>query len=288
MECLKDEAIRAKSIAVGMMEQKDYIGAKLSAMRAKSLFEKLDGISELLTILELYVHAEQKKYGEVNWYDVLGVDRSADDEIIRPRYKHLALLVHPDKNKYTSADDAFKLITEAKSVLLDPIKRLEYNKKMGYENVRKNIFDSTPSWLSQHNVPSHTGVSSAPSWLFKQDASTHSGGPSALSKPSEHKGSGPSSPSNWASRETSAPKPQDGSAKAPRKRTHVPSQQTIVTFWTTCSQCAGQFEYLIIYQNCTLLCKRCEKPFMAFETVPPPAKFVKPATLLRRRSTVNN
>ncbi|KAL8519457.1 hypothetical protein ACS0TY_010407 [Phlomoides rotata] len=265
MECNKDEATRAKSIAVAKIEQKDYIGAKKFASKAQSLYPGLDGISQMLTTLEVYASAEKKNRGEVDWYSVLGVNPSADDETIKRQYRRLALLVHPDKNTSIGAEGAFKLISEAWSFLSDKAKRLEYNKRRA-----KMGGPSVPSRPSQPNVSIYTG------------------GPSAPSRSSEHKGPGPSSPSNCASRETSVPKPQDRSAKAARKRTPVPSQQPIYTFWTTCSQCAAQFEYLRIFQNCTLLCYRCEKPFTASETVPPPAKFVKPAKLLRRRSTINN
>lgn len=257
MECNKDEATRAKSIAEAKVEEKDYVGAKKFALKAQSLYPGLDGISQMLTTLDVYVSAENKIFGEVDWYSVLGVDPLADEETIKRQYRKLALMVHPDKNTSIGADGAFKLISSAWKSLSDKEKRLEYNKKRCY-----------------------TG--------FQQNVSTNTCGPSAPSRPSQHKGPGPSAPSNSASRETSAPKPQDRSARASRKRAPASSQQTIDTFWTTCYRCTAQYEYLKIYHNCNLLCPRCQKPFKAAETVPPPAKFVKPAKLYRRRSSVNN
>ncbi|KAK0590901.1 hypothetical protein LWI29_032945 [Acer saccharum] len=42
------------------------------------------------------------------------------------------------------------------------------------------------------------------------------------------------------------------------------------TFWTTCSACKTQFEYLRVYIDISLLCPCCRRPFLAIETAPPP------------------
>ncbi|GKV14377.1 hypothetical protein SLEP1_g25272 [Rubroshorea leprosula] len=41
------------------------------------------------------------------------------------------------------------------------------------------------------------------------------------------------------------------------------------SFWTTCSSCKVQLEYLRNYLNHSLHCVHCHKPFMAVETPPP-------------------
>lgn len=41
------------------------------------------------------------------------------------------------------------------------------------------------------------------------------------------------------------------------------------SFWTTCSSCKVQFEYLRTYLNRNLCCVKCHKPFRAVETPPP-------------------
>ncbi|KAL0797191.1 hypothetical protein Bca101_068568 [Brassica carinata] len=50
---------------------------------------------------------------QTDWYEILGVDRFADDETVKKQYKKLALLLHPDKNKFNGAEGAFKLVSEA-------------------------------------------------------------------------------------------------------------------------------------------------------------------------------
>lgn len=43
-----------------------------------------------------------------NYYTVLGVDRSADEDEIKKAYRKLALKLHPDKCQAPGAEEAFK------------------------------------------------------------------------------------------------------------------------------------------------------------------------------------
>lgn len=58
-----------------------------------------------------------------DYYAVLGVPRNASSEDIRKAYKRQALRFHPDKNPSKEAEDQFKNISEAYTVLTDPSKR---------------------------------------------------------------------------------------------------------------------------------------------------------------------
>ena len=64
-----------------------------------------------------------------DYYEVLGVPKDATEEQIRKAYKKLALRWHPDKNpdNRKQAEEKFKEIGEAYSVLSDPKKRNEYD-----------------------------------------------------------------------------------------------------------------------------------------------------------------
>ena len=64
-----------------------------------------------------------------DYYEVLGVPKDAPDDVIRKAYKKLAIKWHPDKHvdDKKEAEEKFKEISEAYSVLSDPKKRREYD-----------------------------------------------------------------------------------------------------------------------------------------------------------------
>jgi molecular chaperone DnaJ len=62
-----------------------------------------------------------------DYYEILGVDRSATQEQIKQAYRRLALKWHPDRNPAPDATDRFKEVAEAYAVLSDPAKRGHYD-----------------------------------------------------------------------------------------------------------------------------------------------------------------
>lgn len=65
---------------------------------------------------------------EKNYYDILGVEKNATDKEIKKAFRQLSLKYHPDKNKGNKeAEEKFKEIAEAYSVLSDKDKRMKYD-----------------------------------------------------------------------------------------------------------------------------------------------------------------
>ena len=63
-----------------------------------------------------------------DYYEVLGVDRGADDATLKKAYRKLAKKYHPDMNPGDKEAEAkFKEATEAYGVLSDPDKRRQYD-----------------------------------------------------------------------------------------------------------------------------------------------------------------
>jgi molecular chaperone DnaJ len=67
--------------------------------------------------------AEHKR----DYYEVLGIERSASAEDIKQAYRKLAMQWHPDRNPAPEATDRFREIAEAYAVLSDQTKRSAYD-----------------------------------------------------------------------------------------------------------------------------------------------------------------
>lgn len=63
-----------------------------------------------------------------DYYEVLGVDKSANDKELKKSFRSLARKFHPDKNSDPGADEKFKEIQEAFAVLSDADKRAQYDR----------------------------------------------------------------------------------------------------------------------------------------------------------------
>ena len=63
-----------------------------------------------------------------DFYEILGVDRNADDSAIKAAYRKLAMKYHPDRNQGDSnAENRFKEATEAYEILANKQKRSAYD-----------------------------------------------------------------------------------------------------------------------------------------------------------------
>lgn len=90
-----------------------------------------------------------------NYYEILGIKRSASDREVRTAFKKLALLYHPDKNLENKfAEEKFKLINEAYQVLTDGEKRYQYNQK---------IDNQTPTNIQKQDTTKETNLV----WQYK-------------------------------------------------------------------------------------------------------------------------
>ncbi|KNA15228.1 hypothetical protein SOVF_100150 [Spinacia oleracea] len=231
MECNKEEASRAKDIAQKKMEAKDFPGARKFALKAQQLYPDMENISQMICVCDVHCSAERKMFGsESDWYGILQIVHTADDTLIKKQYRKFALLLHPDKNKFSGAEAAFKLIGEAQRVLLDKEKRSFYDLKCkaSCKPVRQN---QPPQQTSRNvNVVKTTRVQNN----VTSNSNSHAKG------------------FNFTHQEQ---KQQPQSAAAKDKE----------TFWTQCPYCAVRYQYYREVLNRALRCQSCQKPFIAYD-----------------------
>src|SRR6266704_2718506 len=81
-----------------------------------------------------------------DYYETLGVSKTASDEEIRSAFRKLARKYHPDVAKdKKAAEEKFKQINEAYEVLSDPEKRRKYD-QLGETWNQRGGFQPPPDW----------------------------------------------------------------------------------------------------------------------------------------------
>jgi molecular chaperone DnaJ len=95
--------------------------------------------------------------GKRDYYDVLGVSRSATVAEIKKAYRKMALKYHPDKNPDDKeAEEKFKEAAEAYEVLSNEEKRARYD-RFGHEGVRGAGGGFSGGGMSMDDIFSHFG-----------------------------------------------------------------------------------------------------------------------------------
>ncbi|CAN6986954.1 unnamed protein product, partial [Brassica oleracea var. botrytis] len=231
-ECNKEEATKAIKIAERKLSENDYNGAKRFAGKAKTLYPTLDGLEQISTMVDVYISASNKTNGsESDWYGILDVDPLADEEAVKKQYKKLALLLHPDKNRFNGAEGAFKLVLDAWSLLSDKAKRAVYDQKRKRKEAKEKKSEPKP--------PPPAAARENPKRAFKKTEKRARQEPGACNV--------------------------DGKAKeASSKKKKVSS-----TFWTMCTHCLTYSEHVRAHSlDKTSLCPFCHGIFVATEKFP--------------------
>jgi curved DNA-binding protein CbpA len=271
MECNKDEAARAKEIAEKKFAANDLQGAKKFALKAQALFPGLEGIAHMVATMDIYLASKVKFDGEKDWYSILSVAITADDETLKKQYRKLLLQLHPDKNKSVGAEGAFQMVQEAYAVLSDKAKRAAYNQKRNIRAFQQSTSQSNKASVAPdaangfYNFATAAAASKASANRQKAGVATRPVHPRPTQPPPPPPRPSPPSP------HFTPFKPAPASTPA---RVRVPPPAPSPTFWTSCNKCKMNYEYLRVYLDHHLRCPSCREPFLAKEVPMPPTENV--------------
>ncbi|CAJ1976187.1 unnamed protein product [Sphenostylis stenocarpa] len=227
MECNKDEAVRARQMAEARMQRGEFVEALRFAAKAKKLYADVENITQILTVCEVHnaAHKKLSASADMDWYAILQIEKLADEAVIKKQYRRLALLLHPDKNKFAGAEAAFKLIGQANGVLSDRAKRSSFDKQFGI-SARGAAPKATAKKHQKSSETHHNSDGNVFTAKYDENATNY--------------------------QNKSFPNPDCFN-----------NQVGLITFWTSCVHCNSKYQYCVKYVNANLLCQQCLKPFKA-------------------------
>ncbi|GAA0157771.1 chaperone [Lithospermum erythrorhizon] len=248
------EAERLLGLAEKLLCNKDLSSSKKFATQAQETEPLLEGCDHIIAIIEVLLASEKRVNNHPDWYSVLQIPPKVNDlDLVKRQYRKLALLLHPDKNKFAFAESAFHLVAEAWGVLSDPVKKRALDNEFGLNFTKVDLQESRRrrememmqnmqnqySSKDQFSAPA-SGVASYSSPVKKRGRPKRSiGRPKGVVEMPKGGKNGVSGGENW-----------EGGLRSEN-------------FWTGCPYCYHLYEYPRMYEGCCLRCWKCKKTFTA-------------------------
>ncbi|KAL3814380.1 hypothetical protein ACJIZ3_015648 [Penstemon smallii] len=305
------EALRWLTIAEKLLSARDLMGSKSFATRARDSDPTLSHANQILAVADTLLAGDRRiGNNEYDWYAILRLTppQGRDPELIASQYRSLALLLNPQKNKFSFSNEAFRLVVDAWSALSDPSRKSVYDKQLAfYLHQQQNfmIFGdndaAAASGVSQPQV--HVGGSSSgvpshfaqfqPQSFSNFNSGTNFGFGSGLGSKSSHEPVNVNQEQvntykqkeNYgnASDRTTSHKVSDNAQERREDRANVDVPEEDEdrvdepknggdgsTFWTACPYCYYMYEYHNMYTDCSLRCQNCKMVFQAVAIPSPP------------------
>ncbi|GAA0161725.1 hypothetical protein LIER_17976 [Lithospermum erythrorhizon] len=304
MECNRDEAIKAKNLAERSMVNKDFMSARRFALKAQQLYPNLEDITKIILVCDVLCSGNKMVRGkeEKDWYAILKIEPTADEATIRKQYLKFSLSLHPDKNRFPGASDAFHLINEANRILLDRMLRKVYDLRLHAarslvkrtsrkqspkksnptrrpqeQNVNENV---TPQCTDQQNLQDHQPIDNRKTfWTACTGCLTEYKYYEEIMGKQLHcrvcKAVFIAKQSLKKSNQTRYPQEQNVNENVAPQCTNQESLQdrqlvgNRKTFWTACTRCLTRYEYFKEIMGKQLYCRVCKAVFTALQINPP-------------------
>lgn len=139
MDAYYSAAARAESqrwigIAEKLLAARDLVGSKSFALRAQESNPNSEPSAQILAVVDTLFAGEKRINNHHDLYAILQLPPSTHDwEIIAANYRRLALLLNPHMNNFPFADQAFRFVLEAWSVLSNPSRKSVYDNEINFQ-----------------------------------------------------------------------------------------------------------------------------------------------------------
>ncbi|KAL1547963.1 hypothetical protein AAHA92_16261 [Salvia divinorum] len=242
------EAERLLGIAEKLLRSKDFAGSRDFAILAQETEPLIDGSDQILAVAEVLLASDTKR-NQPDWYSILQIPpRTSDPDLIKKQYRRLALLLHPDKNKFPFSDSAFRLVADSWAVLSDPAKKAVFDAESASRFTRVDLVS-----VKKHQKKPNSGQKLP---VRRSGRGTGRGG----------------------EEEEVSEVPRSASGKfgvASDNNNNIPNWDGGVgnnNMWTTCPYCYNLYEYPRKYEGCCLRCdnEKCRRAFTAAEILSMP------------------
>ncbi|KAJ8562252.1 hypothetical protein K7X08_011543 [Anisodus acutangulus] len=132
----RSEALRWLSIAEKLLTNRDLVGSKSFATRARESDPSLaHPIDQILSIVDTLTAGDKRiNNHHCDYYSILQIphNQTQNFEFIVDQYRRFALLLNPQNNRFPLSEQAFGLVVDAFTFLSDPLRKSMYDKELGF------------------------------------------------------------------------------------------------------------------------------------------------------------
>ncbi|KAH6767025.1 hypothetical protein C2S52_018008 [Perilla frutescens var. hirtella] len=129
------EALRWLTIAEKLLSARDLMGSKSFATRARDSDPTLTPADQILAVVDTLLAGDRRiGNNQQDLYAILRLtpQQGRESEAISVQYRNLAIALNPQKNKFPFAEQAFRLVVDAWSVLSNPTRKSLYDKEISF------------------------------------------------------------------------------------------------------------------------------------------------------------
>ncbi|XP_015058435.1 uncharacterized protein LOC107004657 [Solanum pennellii] len=178
----RSKAFRFLSIAENLLSNRDLVGSKSFATRARESDPTFVHVTDQILGIVDTLNAGDRRINNhhFDYYSILQIpsNQTQNADFITEQYRRFKFLLNPQTNTFPFSDQAFHLVIDAFTVLSDPLRKSMYDKELGLLRNPYQVVASTSTPVHQSVYPSMPSPNADLMFvnLFTQDQGPHAAG----------------------------------------------------------------------------------------------------------------